>query len=68
MVDNYHHKRDFEIENTREVLAMLYNVNRAKGPVREGSDFMKTSNELVKHEVEIPDKNLAERVKKRYGG
>ena len=71
LVDNYYHKRDLQTKETREILAMIYNVNRTKGPAKEGSDFMLTieeSLELQEKKKEVPEGDLAEKVRQKYGG
>ena len=69
IVDHYYHKQDLQTVQTREILAMLYNVNRAKGGPKSGPDFMKTFEELGKSkQSEIPNEEIIKAIKKRYGG
>lgn len=71
LVDNYYHKQDLNIIQTREIISMLYNVNRSKGGPKKGLDFMKTFDEMKTHEskqIETPNKNIVEAIKKKYGG
>jgi len=68
LVDHYYHKIDLQTEQTREIIAMLYNVNRGKGAAKRGSDMMKTiAEQTEQREIEIPTINIVDKIKKKYG-
>lgn len=71
VIDNYYHRQDQQTEQTREIIAMIYNANRTKGPEKEGKDFMSTLAEIDKNEskeIELPNEDLKQKISKRYGG
>ena len=71
MVDGYYHKQDLQTVQTREIVSMLYNVNRVKGPPKTGKDFMPTFDEdsqSKEKSSEIPDAEQIEKIKEKYGG
>jgi len=52
---------------TRELLAMIYNMNRAKGIAKEGKHFMRTSKESETEGSLIPTKEEQEAIAQKYG-
>lgn len=71
MVDGYYHRQDLQTIQTREIIAMIYNVNRSKGGPKKGIDFMKTFDESQtkqSEDVEIPNESIIDKIKQRYGG
>jgi hypothetical protein len=71
MVDHYYHKQDLQTIQTREIVAIIYNVNRVKGGPKEGKDFMKTFAELEdtkEKQKEIPTEKVIEEIRKKYAG
>lgn len=71
MVDQYYHHRDLQTLQTREIVAMIYNVNRSKGPPKDGKDFMPTFEEgesEAKKETETPTTDVVAEIKRKYGG
>jgi len=67
MVNNYYHKRDLQTIQTREIVAMMYNVNRSKGAPKEGKDFMLTFEESETSDQEIPNDEIVKKIQERYG-
>ena len=71
LVENYYHKQDLQTIQTRELLAVLYNVNRGKLPSKTAKELMPTFEESERNPkkgiTEDPEETI-KKVKEKYGG